>query len=72
LLHWADVNQKYVLTRGRLVQSTEPIKGRVQKRLNPVRAPVVLAPAGPGGEVVLFKKHPLSSPEVAVEKAGSR
>ena len=50
------------------MQSTEPIKERFQKRLGSMQAPVVLAPAEPGGQVALFEKHPLGSPEVAVEK----
>jgi hypothetical protein len=54
------------------MQSTEPIKERFQKRPDPVQAPVVLAPAEPGGQVTLFKKHPLGSPEVAAKKAGRR
>jgi hypothetical protein len=52
------------------VQSTKPIEERFQKRLNPVQAPVVLASAEPIGQVALLKEHRLSSPEVAVEKAG--
>jgi len=54
------------------VQSTERIEEHFQKRLNPVQAPVVLAPTETIGQVALLKKHRLSGPEVAFEKAGSR
>jgi len=54
------------------VQPAKPIEERFQKRLNPVQAPVVLAPTETIGQVALLKKHRLSGPEVAFEKAGSR
>lgn len=54
------------------MQSTEPIEEGFQKRPDSMQAPVVLAPAESVGEIALLKKHPLGSPDVAVEKPGSR
>lgn len=54
------------------MDTTEPIEERLQKRLNPVQAPVVLAPAETIGQVALLDEHRLSGPEVAVEKSGRR
>jgi hypothetical protein len=55
-----------------LVDTTEPIDERVEKRPAPLQTPVVVAPSGPGGPAALLGKPPPDGPEVAVETPDRR